>query len=61
MGGRSEQYVHDGAHLVPTCTGDFKRVLVDFLDRHSSAARSAVHAANSGSGLADGQAAVCSG
>ncbi|KAK9844194.1 hypothetical protein WJX81_007736 [Elliptochloris bilobata] len=37
MGGRSELYVHRGAHLVPTCSGDFKRVLLAFLDRYAGA------------------------
>lgn len=27
-----QQYVHTGGHMVPTCTGDFKRCLQQFLD-----------------------------
>lgn len=29
---RVQQYVHTGGHMVPTCTGDFKRCLQTFLD-----------------------------
>ena len=36
MGGRAELYVHRGAHLVPTCSGDFKQALLAYLDRHGS-------------------------
>lgn len=31
-----QRYVHDGGHMVPTCSGDFKRCLQDFLDQHGS-------------------------
>lgn len=27
-----QQYLHTGGHMVPTCTGDFKRCLQEFLD-----------------------------
>ena len=30
----AEQYQHQGGHMVPTCTGNFKRCLQDFLNRH---------------------------
>ena len=36
LGGRAELFVHRGAHLVPTCSGEFKRVVLAFLDRHGS-------------------------
>ncbi len=31
-----QRYMHDGGHMVPTCSGDFKRCLQDFLDQHGS-------------------------
>ena len=30
----AQRYVHSGGHMVPTCTGDFKTCLQDFLDKH---------------------------
>ena len=27
-----QQFLHPGGHMVPTCTGDFKRCLQEFLD-----------------------------
>lgn len=31
-----KQYSHSGGHMVPTCTGEFKQCLRDFLDKHAS-------------------------
>ena len=31
-----QRFRHDGGHMVPTCTGDFKRCLQDFLDVHKA-------------------------
>ncbi|DBA79095.1 TPA: Ovarian cancer-associated protein 2 [Trebouxia sp. C0004] len=31
-----QRYVHEGGHMVPTCSGDFKRCLQDFLEQHGS-------------------------
>lgn len=33
----STVYEHAGAHMVPTCSGEFKRALVDFLDEVAAA------------------------
>ena len=30
--GTARSYEHPGAHMVPTCSGEFKRVLVELLD-----------------------------
>ena len=57
MGGRAELYVHRGAHLVPTCSGDFKRVVLAFLDRHGSGQQ----AGESAGGLAEQEAAAAAG
>lgn len=29
-----QRFVHSGGHMVPTCTGDFKHCLHEFLDVH---------------------------
>ena len=34
-----EQYTHNGGHLMPTCTGDFKQCLQAFLDKHGASQR----------------------
>ena len=57
MGGRAELYVHRGAHLVPTCSGDFKRVVLAFLTRHGSGQR----ASGSAGGPAAEEAAAAAG
>lgn len=31
----TQTYLHSGGHMVPTCSGDFKRLLFGFLDLHS--------------------------
>ena len=31
-----QKFQHGGGHMVPTCTGDFKQTLRDFLDKHGS-------------------------
>lgn len=33
----AEVYEHPGGHMVPTCTGEFKRVICDFVDLCASA------------------------
>lgn len=32
---QSEVFTHGGGHMVPSCSGDFKRTLLDFVGRHS--------------------------
>ena len=32
-----QKYVHSGGHMMPTCTGEFKRCLQEFLDKHGVA------------------------
>lgn len=29
------RFVHSGGHMVPTCTGEFKKCMHDFLDKHA--------------------------
>ncbi len=31
-----QRYMHDGGHMVPTCSGDFKKCLQNFVDQHGS-------------------------
>lgn len=67
VGGRSELYVHGGAHLVPTCSGDFKRVLTAFVDAHGGRRDSSAACAASGAtgdpaaGVADDAVAAACG
>ena len=31
-----QRYVHSGGHMVPTCSGEFKQRLHQFLDSHAA-------------------------
>lgn len=31
---RAQRWSHGGGHMVPTCSGDFKKALVAFLQEH---------------------------
>ena len=59
LGGRGELYVHGGAHLVPTCSGEFKRVLTAFVDSHGGRRRGG--AGEPAAAAADGAAAAACG
>lgn len=34
-----ERYKHAGAHMVPSCSGEFKKLLQDFIDRNTAKSR----------------------
>jgi len=51
--------VHGGAHLVPTCSGEFKRVLTAFVDSHGGRRRGG--AGEPAAAAADGAAAAACG
>ncbi|KAF8055937.1 dfr1 [Scenedesmus sp. PABB004] len=47
----ADLYEHPGAHMVPTCTGEFKARLCDFLDRFRQGGGAAAASASVGSSL----------